>query len=395
VLSGIIESIENDRAQLRNAIYELARIQLQRIAWQRNPPMNVLEMRRLMLALETAIERVETVSSQHDSPRELSERLSLAAEINRQQSLAYRHERNRLIDYSSRQTAEATPEHAVSVPNTVGLQRRNKNFRRPALVVQGLTASIAILIIFIVFKWQDLDAARPNLSEAIVPNMPIDLPQARSVVDRPTTDAARLPPTMSVVPPQPKLSVQAEAIGTQLIGLGWPRPTVYGVYAIANGELIELDTLPGRVPDVRVFMSAIIRTPSRIVLPAGQIGFIAYRRDIASSAPDRVTIRAIAKIRRALTYDAAGRAKTAALDDEWAIRNVSYEFRVAPSSESSEMLVIRSDQPDFVLPPGRYALVLKGQAYDFNVAGPITAAAQCLERVEAANGAFYSECRSK
>jgi hypothetical protein len=142
-------------------------------------------------------------------------------------------------------------------------------------------------------------------------------------------------------------------------------------------------------------MSAIIRTPSRIVLPAGQIGFIAYRRDIASSAPDRVTIRAIAKIRRALTYDAAGRAKSAALDDEWAIRNVSYEFRVAPSVESSEILVIRSDQPDFVLPPGRYALVLKGQAYDFNVAGPITAAAQCLERVEAANGAFYSECRSK
>jgi len=45
-----------------------------------------------------------------------------------------------------------------------------------------------------------------------------------------------------------------------------------------------------------------------------------------------------------------------------------------------------------VLPAGRYALVIKGQAYDFTVAGPITEAAQCLERVDAANGTFYSEC---
>jgi hypothetical protein len=44
--------------------------------------------------------------------------------------------------------------------------------------------------------------------------------------------------------------------------------------------------------------------------------------------------------------------------------------------------------------PGRYALVVKGQAYDFTVAGEITETAQCLERTEAANGTFYSECRT-
>jgi len=43
--------------------------------------------------------------------------------------------------------------------------------------------------------------------------------------------------------------------------------------------------------------------------------------------------------------------------------------------------------------PGRYALVLKGQAYDFNVAGQITDPKQCLERMAATNGQFYSECQ--
>jgi hypothetical protein len=67
---------------------------------------------------------------------------------------------------------------------------------------------------------------------------------------------------------------------------------------------------------------------------------------------------------------------------------------VAPLSENPEMLLIRPESSDFVFPAGRYGLVLKGQAYDFTVAGRITDAVQCLERIEAANGAFYSECRN-
>jgi hypothetical protein len=69
-------------------------------------------------------------------------------------------------------------------------------------------------------------------------------------------------------------------------------------------------------------------------------------------------------------------------------------LRVAPISESAEMLMLRPEKSDFVFPAGRYGLVLKGQAYDFTIAGPITDAAQCLERIEAANGGYYSECRN-
>jgi hypothetical protein len=102
----------------------------------------------------------------------------------------------------------------------------------------------------------------------------------------------------------------------------------------------------------------------------------------------------IAKIMRAMTFDMAGQASAANVEDAWTIRNVSYELRVAPLSEGPEMLMIRPENADFVFPAGRYGLVVKGQAYDFTVAGRITEAAQCLEGIKASNGTFYSECRN-
>jgi hypothetical protein len=93
-----------------------------------------------------------------------------------------------------------------------------------------------------------------------------------------------------------------------------------------------------------------------------------------------------------MTFNTTRQVSTTDVEDSWTIRNVSYDFRVAPLGDSSEMLLVRPEKDEFVLPAGRYALVVKGQAYDFTVAGPITAAAQCLERLDAANGTFYAEC---
>jgi hypothetical protein len=171
-------------------------------------------------------------------------------------------------------------------------------------------------------------------------------------------------------------------------------PSVYGVYAVSGGRLYELEALAGRVPDQRVHMSAVMNTPSRTTLPDGRIEFIVYRRDIANSAPERVQVRVIAKIARTIGFDKAGHTSVTLVADQWTIRGNSHDLRVAPVSESAEMLLIRPENSDFVFPAGRYGLVLKGQAYDFTVAGPITDLAQCLERTEAANGGFYSECRS-
>jgi hypothetical protein len=83
VLSRVIGSIEDDPAQLRNAVYELARLKLRREAWQRDPPLNLWEARHLIRALESAIERVETIYSKHDELKALRslDRLIESSEI--------------------------------------------------------------------------------------------------------------------------------------------------------------------------------------------------------------------------------------------------------------------------------------------------------------------------
>src|SRR5690349_19486566 len=66
VLARMLENLKSDPSELRNAAYELARIKLQKECWLRNPPLTVLEMRRALLALEVAIERVEVGHSRTD-----------------------------------------------------------------------------------------------------------------------------------------------------------------------------------------------------------------------------------------------------------------------------------------------------------------------------------------
>src|SRR5262245_50733931 len=71
VLARVIDDVNRDPAELRRAVYELARIKLQREGWRHDPPLDIGEMRKLTKALETAIERVEAFSSQRDEARVL------------------------------------------------------------------------------------------------------------------------------------------------------------------------------------------------------------------------------------------------------------------------------------------------------------------------------------
>src|SRR5215467_5776823 len=79
MLTKTIEAVQRDPSYCRNFIYEMARVQLKREAWQRDPPMNILELRRMMLALETAIERVETDAAERDALLGLGPDLSAVA----------------------------------------------------------------------------------------------------------------------------------------------------------------------------------------------------------------------------------------------------------------------------------------------------------------------------
>ncbi len=63
--------------------------------------------------------------------------------------------------------------------------------------------------------------------------------------------------------------------------------------------------------------------------------------------------------------------------------------------DQPQMLIAEPETAGLVLEPGHYAFVFKGMGFDFTVAGDITSPDQCLERVDAANGAFYSPCPAR
>ena len=118
-----------------------------------------------------------------------------------------------------------------------------------------------------------------------------------------------------------------------------------------------------------------------------------FRRDSGNSAPDQADVRVVAKIDQATTFDAAGKPIVAKAEENWVIRNISFPYRTAPVKENPEMYEVQGKDPDVALTPGRYALIIKGQAYDFTVAGTVTDDRQCLARLAAANGTFYSACQ--
>jgi hypothetical protein len=369
VLSRVIASAEDDPAQLRNIIYELARIKLQEEISRRSSSSN--SPGTLSVALESAIERVETIYSKHDRLEAMHylDRLVGISDIKAQAPV-------RIVNQESVRVYEhSLPSFLIRETPT----RTTRNRAWPpggAPLLRGAIVAILAVAVSVVLDHQFGFFGR-RASQALTP-----------VVHKIEKVALKVAPAQA---PEQRSTSSTPTIPMQYSGVSLP--SVYGIYSISAGRLHELEPLAvGRVPDQRVFMSTPIKTPSRTVLPDGRTEFIIYRRDIANNAPDRITVRVIAKVQRAMTFNTAGTASTMDVEDSWTIRNVSYDFRVAPFGDSSEMLVVRPEKEDFVLPAGRYALVVKGQAYDFTVAGPITEAAQCLERVDAANGTFYSEC---
>lgn len=173
------------------------------------------------------------------------------------------------------------------------------------------------------------------------------------------------------------------------------RPKAYGVYSESGDKLYELQALPGRAPDLRIAISAAITRPVGTVVPDGKLKFVVFLRNPASGASDNIDVRIVARIKRATSFNAAGKPVVADSENTWVIRNISIPFRAAPVRDDPQMFEIEPRDPDLTLAPGRYALVMAGIAYDFAVDGPITDKRQCLEQLNATNGAFYAECAGR
>jgi hypothetical protein len=173
----------------------------------------------------------------------------------------------------------------------------------------------------------------------------------------------------------------------------FPMPNSYGAYAVVDGKLIDMDIFPIKVPDARVAISGMFSQPSEVRIPAGPLQFVIFRRDLTNNAPDHVELRIVARVERALTFSPGGKAVVANVKDGWIVRGDSYQLKVSPVPESSEMIVLRSDNPQTILPSGRYALVVKNIAYDLTIDGNSSDGAHCLERTEALGAPVYTVCR--
>jgi hypothetical protein len=399
VLSRVIESAQKNPAELRSTIYEIARIKLEQEGLSRNSPIEMGEMRQLAIALETAIERVEAVSLRQQEQRAVQWLDGLIRTLSIEAPHEPPQEAVLVIDSVSSAMQDASLVQKISVAAGRIAQTLWQFWKKPASI--PLLRVFAVVLVSITVLYAMFGDRFGALKSSAGLIQIVETPETRDALNRKLVPERRASTSGRVtigadVPDETPIAVlrpNSSSVTTRT--REFPLPTAYGIYAISNGELVELDTLPGQAPDQRIFMSAVINKPSHTMLSSGRISFLAFRRDLATSAPDRVSVRVVASVMRAMKVDARGKAAVTKIEGSWAIRNVAYNYRVAPLAEQPEMLLMQSELPDFVLPAGRYGMILKDIVYDFSVAGPVTEPAQCLERTVASNGTFYSECRNR
>lgn len=372
VLSRMIDSVNADPKHLRTTVYELARHKLQEQIGNEAPD----EISRLNVALEAAIQGVETHFSRlellplegRDGPPRLSSPGYQTMAAPKKAAVVG----SVLLDVDF--DAEPVPlpkKHSSKPDRGQKTARRRWEFTAPwrYLTVLAVVLAVGFAIQQLV---NPLAMLRSNVRHGVVVSK---------------TDSNPVQTAFEQV----QLS-QSETAAARAGGI---LPTTFGVYAVSDGKLYPLELLPGRAPNPRVAISPAIPTPSKTMLPDRHIKFIVFRRDSATNALDRAEVRLIAKITQAMKFDPVGKPIITKVDDSWVIRNISYPYQTAPLKGQPDMYEVLGEDADKPLEPGRYALILKGEAYDFSIAGEITDSRQCLESVAAVNGAFYAECQKR
>lgn len=360
-LQRMINTVNHDPAQMRMAIYGLARARMDADTER----LDEAERERRLNSLEIAIRGVENFSQRRDGV----ERLAPPAPALDPQIEPPRHASTAVTRLEPRDAGSRdflVPNEAYPASEIQVVEVRNSS-RLP----------LFLSIVAVVFTGAALGVSyfhEPLARLSGQVGLASRSGEARDAAPAPA------PAREAPVPPAPR-------------DPGFPTPSDYGVYALNGDTLSELSLAMDRAPDKRIAMSTPIGEPSRTRLADGKVRFVLFRRDLVGNAPERIDVRVVARVVRALKFDAKGKPNFTSVPDSWNIRNISHELRVRPVPDRPEMLLVQSEKPDFELSPGRYVLVLKDQPYDFTVDGKITDAAQCLERTDAMNGSFYSECQ--
>ncbi|MET4447058.1 hypothetical protein ABIB75_005356 [Bradyrhizobium sp. GM2.2] len=366
LLSGRIRDISSDPRQIREIVYELARIKL----LEQLTHGDARESRELQQVLERAIREVE-LSFERSERDALSKAPELALDVASHQSPPSPPQPVPLSPPVPK-PAE-TGRGSVAPPSPPDQSRRLIRLAAILVVIAGASAAVTY--------WPRLRTQSLALWQSAT------LSKRTSTSPEPHPTVAVTPSSGESVertPDQPKESATAAQPSM-------PLPTTFGVYALSQGQLQELKPVPGKIPDRRVAISAAITTPSATTLTSGDVSFIVFRPDGGVDATG-TEVRVVAKVSRAMGVDATGKAAMVTAGDTWVIRSMSFPYKVGPVEDQPRMLSLQPEQDGFTLSPGRYVVVVKGMGYDFTVAGTPTDPNQCVERINATNGAFYSPC---
>jgi hypothetical protein len=226
MLSRMIDSVEKHPEYLRAAIYELARNKLKE---QYNSE-RFADVRRRSKSLEIAIQGVEAFNKK----KEGTEAALVKPDATQEKSLISTH--------ASRQDVipvvrPISPAMKVPVSSPERSPARLRRFKAAVLAI-GLT---------VVFLAVSLHLLRNK---------------GNIVINQPTSI---LPKVATLASPQSASTATDPRPATPSPAL----PSSFGIYAVSDDKLYELDLLPGRAPDARVAISSLITTTSRAMLPDG------------------------------------------------------------------------------------------------------------------------------
>ena len=366
ILSARVQSVSDDPAQMRELVYELARIRL----IEQFGHGDARHSRQTMEVFESAIREVERIFAEQSRQIVPSADPAGAGDAKPQFEQAAA-----APQFLTAKRAPAPkplrPNAALSLFN----QLKRSGVFRTAI---PLAAVLLFAVVGAAVYWSSARSgstalapppAAPSLSAPAAPReaAPIERPQA-----------------VAAAPAAPPPAPAAEH--------RFPLPGTFGVFVLSDGQLQELKLLPGKVPDRRVAISAAIPTPPQTSVPNGDVKFITFRPELGADSAGPVEVRVVAKVSRTMGVDNTGKAKMTPGGDSWVIRSASFPFKIGPVEDQPKMLLIQPETEGLALSPGRYVLVVKGIGYDFSVSGQVTDPNQCVERVNAANGAFYSPC---
>lgn len=368
ILSARVQSVSDDPGQMRELVYELARVRL----LEQFGHGDARYSRQTMEVLDSAIREVERIfaeRSQEIVPSASSADPGAAHPQSPQAAPA--------PQFLAAKEAPATrPLRPTAAPSPFDKSKRSGIFSTPIR-----PAAVLLLLAIVgaaVFSW-------PSARSGII-----------ALLHRPPPAPAQsAPPAPRDGAPIERQQAATEAPTAPSAPAAEPRfplPSTFGVFVLGDGQLQELKVLPGKVPDRRVAISAAIPAPPQTSVPSGDVKFITFRPELGPDSAGPVEVRVVAKVSRTMGVDSTGKAKMTPAGDSWVIRSASFPFKIGPVEDQPKMLLIQPENDGLVLSPGRYVLVVKGIGYDFSVSGQVTDPNQCVERVNAANGAFYSPC---